>query len=167
MKVMGKGRAKKLSNNDLNTFGGRLRDAREEAGLQGTHVCNILNGYLQASGLAPVHIDTFRSWDTIGTNKEKLKDKSYPHPNVYNVLGTIYGVTGYWLFLGGKVERYRKNVTSPASIDYELEQRSALTPEAKEYQRVEIKFRKLLWGVSAKQKQAIERLIDSMLDEDD
>ncbi len=158
--------AKQKSLNDLNSFGGRLRDAREEAGLLGTQVWKILNGYLQAQNLKPVNINTFMSWERIGTPKEIVSGKSYPHPSVYPALGNIYGVTGYWLFIGGDMERYRKNVNTPTSTDYSLEQRKALTTEALGHRRVEIKFRKLLIGASDRQKRAIENLIDSMLDEE-
>ena len=158
--------AKQKSKNDLNAFGGRLRDAREETGMTGSLVCGILNGYLQSQDLKPVNINTFMSWERIGTPKELVSGKSYPHPAAYNMLGDLYGVTGYWLFLGGDVERYRKNVTIPASTDFNLEQRKAITTEALGHRRVEIKFRRLLIGASARQKRAIENLIDSMLEDD-
>ncbi len=151
----------------MNSFGGRLRAARKETGMKGNHVCKILNGYLQAQGLKPVNIDTFRSWENIGTPKEKVSGKSYPHPKVYNLLGDLYGITGYWLFLGGPVERYRKNVNLPGSTDYSLEQRKAITTEALGHKRVEIKFMKLLIGATDRQKRAIENLIDSMLEDDE
>ncbi len=159
---------RKGSNADLNSFGGRLRDARKETGMSGKQVCAILNGYLKAKGLKPVNINTFRSWEGIGTPKE-ISGKSYPHPCTYNMLGDLYGITGYWLFLGGmggQIQRYKDKVSTPGNTDYNMEQRKAITTKALGYKRVELKFRDLLIGATNKQTRAIENLIDSMLDKE-
>ena len=159
----------KKGSNDLNSFGGRLRDAREETGMTGSHVCGILNGYLQAQGLKPVNINTFLSWERIGTPKELVSGKSYPHPITYTMLGNVYGVTGYWIFLGGmdgQIQRYRKKVNLPGETSFAMEQSKAITSRAFGHNRIEVKFRKLLNGASDRQKRAIEDLIDSMLEGD-
>lgn len=158
-------RVKALKPN-LETFGGRLRAARMEVGLKAPHVCNILNGYLKAQGLSPVNINTFYSWEHIGTPKEVLKGKSYPHPSIYNIFASIYGVTGYWLFfgsMGGQVERYRQNMRMPGTIDPAMEQRKALKPEERVHSRIELLFRKVLWESNTKQKRAIELLLESFV----
>lgn len=170
MERMNKKYADKSSSNDLNSFGGRLKDAREEAGLKGTGACKIVNSYLKAKGLDPVHIDTFRSWENIGTPKEKKKGKSYPHPAVYTMLASLYGVTGYWLFqggMGGQVAQHRNAANNPRSTDIQIEQRKAITPESRAHQRIELKFRRLFWKSTTKQKRAIELLLDSVIGDAD
>jgi hypothetical protein len=153
----------KKGSRDLDSFGGRLGDARKEAGMTGIHACNNLNGYLLELSLGAVNINTFRSWERIGTSRE-MTGKSYPHPNVYAVLSELYGVTGYWLFFGGDVERYRVNINTPASTNIALEQRKALSTEAHGHRRIEIQFRKMLLSATNSQKRAIELLINSILE---
>ena len=113
----------------LDSFGGRLRDARKAKNLSGRWIVNYLNGYLVGLGLQKIALTTYYSWEKIGTSAELIKGKSYPHPLVYRLILIPLGITGYWLLVGdqsGKVVRMRSDLPKSLVNDYAAEQASVL-----------------------------------------
>jgi len=104
---------------DLMTFGGRLRDARKEAKVSAAWMVEHLNKHLVPAGLARVHINTYYSWEKIGTPGELKSGKRYPHPMAYKIMLDPLGITGYWLWygdMGGRVIRRRKDLPQEHQI---------------------------------------------------
>jgi hypothetical protein len=113
----------------LNSFGGRLRDARKAKKLSGQWIVNYLNGYLVGLGLQKIALTTYYSWEKIGTSAELVKGKSYPHPIVYRLLLIPLGITGYWLLVGdydGRVVRMRSDLHESLADYYAAEQASII-----------------------------------------
>lgn len=145
----------------LNSFGGRLRDARQEKKLSGRWMVNYLNGYLAGCGLAEVALTTYYSWEKIGTHAELIKGKSYPHPIVYKLLLIPLGVTGYWLLngdQGGKIIRRRSELPQLESINYGLEQLSSLKQE----DELTIEARRVMQRLSPAQRKAALTMLKSI-----
>lgn len=109
----------------LDSFGGRLKDARKAKKLSGQWIVNYLNGYLVGLGLQKIPLTTYYSWEKIGTSAELVKGKSYPHPLVYKLILIPLGITGYWLLVGdqnGTVVRMRSDLPNHKVTDYGAEQ---------------------------------------------
>ncbi len=126
---------------NLLSFGGRLRDARKQARLSAAWMTDYLNGYLIARQLKTIDVQTYYSWERIGTAREK-SGRRYPHPELYRVMLYPLGVTGYWLFYGsegGTVIRHRKDIGQLGSLTVAAEQKAAVSQNdelRKEFNRV-------------------------------
>lgn len=147
---------------DLSCFGGRLRAARKELDISAQRVSMILNSYLRSRGLATVSLNTFYSWEHIGTSKELAKGKSYPHPVCYDFFSSLYGVNAEWLFyggMGGQIMRYRKDTPVPKSRIKNKEQREAYAESMRIMSEAENEFRLVFENASLIQKKALIRLL--------
>lgn len=83
------------------TYGGRLRIARTEAGFKSAEsfVAEI-NKHLEVQGYNPVAVGTYRKWEKIGTPSEDKSMTAFPHPIIYPIWHGLTGVTAYWLWYG-------------------------------------------------------------------
>lgn len=152
---------------NLEFFGHRLRDARLESRLDQKMLLSILNNGLLKSGLPLVHIDTYRSWEYIGTPKEKPKGKAYPHPSAYEILAGALQVTTYWLFLGsvgGRIERYRKNLGDRV-LGVVVEQRRAVRAEDRKLSAFMDDMREFASKISVAERTAMHEFIKVRLSE--
>lgn len=139
----------------LDSFSGRLKDARKAKKLSGQWMVNYLNGYLASCGLSTVSLTTYYSWEKIGTSLEIIKGKSYPHPLVYRLLLIPLGITGYWLFRGdryGDSVRLRDELRSNEKINYKAE--LDVTGPIDYISNVEIEAMRVFRMMSPAQKQA-------------
>lgn len=145
---------------DLITFGGRLRDARKEAGYSATRMVELLNQYLVPQGLARVHINTYYSWERIGTPGEIKSGKRYPHPHAYRIIVNQLGITGHWLWygdMGGRVVRRRADLpTSSGEIQIAEEQIGSVRTIEDELYR---EFKRVAANATNAQKAAILGLL--------
>lgn len=145
---------------DVAGLGSRLREARREAGLSADWMVRFLNGYLVSAGMKPVGIQTYYSWERIGTPRER-PGKSYPHPLIYKLVLIPLGVTGYWLFngdMGGKIVKYRKDLPQLEKINYGIEQKSGVTlPD-----RLRIEFNRVEPLLSNGQKRGLLELLKAI-----
>lgn len=107
-------------------FGGRLRDARRAKGVSAKWMCGFINGYMCSLGYQPVTVKTYYSWEYIGTSREEMKGRSWPHPMVYRLISLALGITLYWLIYGDMGGRIRRESSAlPAS--QQVEQIAAIT----------------------------------------
>ena len=119
-----------------------------------TDASKKLNAHFEESGVTAVNIDTFRSWEKIGTPAETAKGRSYPHPIAYPYLCRLYGVSEQWLFygdMGGKVSKGRGASAAPAG-----------TYQA--HQRIEGLFREYLQSSPKQQQRVIEMVVRVLLE---
>lgn len=104
----------------ISGFGSRLREARKEKGFSAQWMCNYLNGYLVSAGYPAVALNTYYSWEYIGSAREVLHGRSLPHPLVYKLLTIPLGITGYWLFFGdldGRIVKRRDRLPAGVSLE--------------------------------------------------
>lgn len=159
--------SRQRENLNLEWFGHRLRDARLEAELDQKMLLNLLNNDLADKGYPAVHIDTYRSWEHIGSPKERLRGKSYPHPAAYEILANALQVTTYWLFMGGvggRIERYRKNM-GERMLGIAVEQRQAIKAEDRKVAEFMGDMRELAVKLSTVERHALHDLIKIRLRE--
>ena len=84
-----------------NTFGERMRLARNEAGFKSVDkFVAAANAHLETQGATPISVSTYRKWEQIGTIREDKKLKAYPHPVFYPIFSGLTGVTAYWVWYG-------------------------------------------------------------------
>jgi len=114
----------------ISDFGDRLRSARKESKLSVPHMVDYINEYLTAHGLKTIHESTYYSWEKIGTHRELKTGKSFPHPVVYLLLVSKFGVTAHWLFFGdqgGRIIRYSADLPNQFATDITKHQIYSLT----------------------------------------
>ena len=138
-----------LNNVPTTSFGERLKQARAEAGMFATDASKKLNAHFEESGVTAVNIDTFRSWEKIGTPAETAKGRSYPHPIAYPYLCRLYGVSEQWLLcgeMGGRISKSRGTGTGVMAVSLA-------------HERLERLFRELLQASPRNQQILIENVL--------
>lgn len=138
-------------------FGTRLRQARKEAGLTVKWMVDFLNGYFVSAGGRPIGVQTYYSWERIGTPRE-VSGKAYPHPSIYKLILIPLGVTGYWLFngdMGGRIVKSREDLPTLEGIDYGIEQKHAIQTGDK----LRIEFNRVVGKMNTHQKRGLLELL--------
>lgn len=109
--------------------GPRLRSARKAKNFSGQWMVDYINGYMVPQGYPPLTLNTYYSWEYIGTNRENKRGRRWPHMLEYKIMLIPLGITGYWLFNGdmeGRIVRDRENLPALEAINYGMEQMYAI-----------------------------------------
>ena len=105
--------------------GPRLRSARRAKSLSGRWMVDYINGYMVPQGYPELSLNTYYSWEKIGTSRENKRGRRWPHMKEIKIMLIPLGITGYWLFNGdmdGRIVRDRSDIPSLEDIDYGMEQ---------------------------------------------
>lgn len=110
-------------------FGLRLRSARIAKNISGQWMVDYINGYMIPQDYPPLSLNTYYSWEKIGTPNENKRGRRWPHVMELKIILIPLGVTGYWLFNGdmdGRIVRDRADLPELKNINYGLEQTIAI-----------------------------------------
>jgi hypothetical protein len=72
-------------------FGSALRSARKRRRLSGKWMVHLINGYLVPQGIHPISLNTYYSWEKIGTPLEH-GGRGYPHPSLYRLFSIVLDI---------------------------------------------------------------------------
>lgn len=110
-------------------LGPRLRSARKAKRLSARWIVNFLNGYMVSDGYPELSLNTYYSWEKIGTHQENKRGRRWPHIKEIKAMLIPLGITGYWLVNGdmdGKIVKDRADLPDLQTINYGMEQWAAI-----------------------------------------
>ena len=110
-------------------LGPRLKSARKAKKISARWMVNFLNGYMVSAGYPELSLNTWYSWEKIGTPQENKRGRRWPHMREIKLMLIPLGITGYWLFNGdmdGRIVRERADLPDLSAINYGMEQWASL-----------------------------------------